>query len=246
MRTLVIGDIHGAYKCLLDVLEKAGPADHIIFLGDYTDGLPESFEVVEHIRNMKNAICIRGNHDQWTIDWMKACRNSSNYRTLPSRSHYDQGGKSTYDSYMSRLHLQHAIEEHLDFLDRTVPHFLDEAGRAFTHGGFGYLGLGDSNHEKMWNRELLEHAYRLEMGWKRSGKPKAGIPPPYDIYPEIFVGHTATKFLTGKEEVANWVNLWAMDTNCGWGGPLCAMDVDTKECFYSKPAREFYPDYKGR
>ena len=49
-----------------------------------------------------------------------------------------------------------------------------------------------------------------------------------------------------SEKVGIWLNLWALDTNCGWGGPLCAMDVDTKECFYSKPAREHYPEYRGR
>ena len=39
MRTLVIGDIHGAYMALLEVLERAKvtPDDLLIFLGDYAD-----------------------------------------------------------------------------------------------------------------------------------------------------------------------------------------------------------------
>ncbi len=41
MRTLVIGDIHGGLKALVQVLERAAvqPTDELIFLGDYTDGL---------------------------------------------------------------------------------------------------------------------------------------------------------------------------------------------------------------
>ena len=39
MRTLVIGDIHGAYYPLLQVMERAKvtPDDQLIFLGDYAD-----------------------------------------------------------------------------------------------------------------------------------------------------------------------------------------------------------------
>ncbi len=39
MRTLVIGDIHGAYAALLEVLERARvtPDDLLIFLGDYAE-----------------------------------------------------------------------------------------------------------------------------------------------------------------------------------------------------------------
>jgi serine/threonine protein phosphatase 1 len=40
-RTLVIGDIHGAYKALLQIMDRAkvDDDDQLIFLGDFVDGL---------------------------------------------------------------------------------------------------------------------------------------------------------------------------------------------------------------
>jgi serine/threonine protein phosphatase 1 len=46
-RTLVIGDIHGSYKALRQILERAAvtPDDLLIFLGDYVEGWGQSPEV---------------------------------------------------------------------------------------------------------------------------------------------------------------------------------------------------------
>ena len=51
MRTLVIGDIHGAIKALTQVLERADiqPTDHLIFLGDYADGWSQTPEVLDFL-----------------------------------------------------------------------------------------------------------------------------------------------------------------------------------------------------
>lgn len=48
-RTLVIGDIHGGFKALKQVLERAlvSTSDTLIFLGDYVDGWSESPEVID-------------------------------------------------------------------------------------------------------------------------------------------------------------------------------------------------------
>lgn len=259
MRQLVIGDLHGAYKCLVEVLDKAGPADRIIFLGDYVDGLPDTPEVIMHLAQLMHdtgCVFIRGNHDQWALDWIQGMYAESKqrelaglphdpdaYRKRPDRNHYEQGGKATYDAYMALPEERRVLRLGFDagWLSNTVEHFIDEKGRAFVHGGFDHSGLeGCPLMTKMWDRELMETAYRLH---NRMG---AKVPEYFGLYPEIYVGHTAAKFFTGKEEPANWLNLWAMDTNCGWGGPLVAMDVDTKEMFYSRPAREHYPEYKGR
>jgi serine/threonine protein phosphatase 1 len=235
------------------VLEKAGHADRVIFLGDYVDGLPESYEVVEHIANMPNAIMVRGNHDQWALEWLDDGRAMlCDYKGEPSppvRHHYTQGGRATYESYKNRSPEER--DTHCLILKNTKPHFIDEQNRVYVHGGFDNSGVeGLPIETKMWDRDLMQTAYARHMYITRK-HPDAVIDPsrfpaPFNMYPEIYVGHTATKFFTDKEEPANWLNLWAMDTNCGWGGPLVAMDVDTKEMFYSRPAREHYPDFKGR
>ena len=51
MRTLVIGDIHGGFKALLQVMERANVTtkDTLIFLGDYVDGWSESAQVIDYL-----------------------------------------------------------------------------------------------------------------------------------------------------------------------------------------------------
>jgi serine/threonine protein phosphatase 1 len=50
-RTLVIGDIHGGLKALIQVLERAKVTsnDTLIFLGDYVDGWSDSPQVIDFL-----------------------------------------------------------------------------------------------------------------------------------------------------------------------------------------------------
>jgi serine/threonine protein phosphatase 1 len=66
MRTLVIGDIHGCYRELQQLLDKAGLAagDQIIALGDIVDRGPDSPRVLDFFRTQPNARSLQGNHER--------------------------------------------------------------------------------------------------------------------------------------------------------------------------------------
>jgi serine/threonine protein phosphatase 1 len=53
MATVAIGDVHGNLGALEDLLEKVLPilsaGDHLVFLGDYIDRGPDSWECVARI-----------------------------------------------------------------------------------------------------------------------------------------------------------------------------------------------------
>ena len=75
MRTLVIGDIHGAYYPLLQVMERAGvtPDDLLIFLGDYADrGIhtPKVLDYLIALQDTHRVIYLRGNHDVLCCDFL--------------------------------------------------------------------------------------------------------------------------------------------------------------------------------
>ena len=75
-RTLVIGDIHGGLKALIQVLQKAAiqPNDILVFLGDYVDGWSESPAVLDFLialSEQQNCIFIKGNHDELLLDWLE-------------------------------------------------------------------------------------------------------------------------------------------------------------------------------
>jgi serine/threonine protein phosphatase 1 len=66
VKTLVIGDIHGCYNELQELLARSGIADSdaIIALGDIVDRGPESMRVLEFFRQQPNTRSLMGNHER--------------------------------------------------------------------------------------------------------------------------------------------------------------------------------------
>ena len=64
-RTIVIGDVHGCYDELQDLLRavKAGPGDRLISVGDLICKGPDSRRVIEWAMAQKNLDCVLGNHE---------------------------------------------------------------------------------------------------------------------------------------------------------------------------------------
>src|SRR5690606_19326931 len=96
MRTLVIGDIHGALKAVEQVFERAGvqPDDTLIFLGDYMDGWSDSYHTLSYLIELsrrQRCIFLRGNHDDLCHRWLQG-------ETL-SQEWYIHGGQATIEAY---------------------------------------------------------------------------------------------------------------------------------------------------
>jgi serine/threonine protein phosphatase 1 len=66
MQTLIIGDIHGCFSELQDMLDKAGVTndDHIIALGDIVDRGPDSVKVLDFFSNHPSRLSLIGNHER--------------------------------------------------------------------------------------------------------------------------------------------------------------------------------------
>ncbi|MEL6346715.1 MAG: metallophosphoesterase family protein [Myxococcota bacterium] len=71
MRRLIIGDIHGCFLELQDLIAAAEitDEDEIISVGDMVDRGPMDREVVDFFRNTPNARAIKGNHELKHINW---------------------------------------------------------------------------------------------------------------------------------------------------------------------------------
>lgn len=63
----VVGDIHGCYDELLELMEKIQLSNHhlkhIVFVGDYIDRGPKSMQVFDYVRKISNAVLLKGNHE---------------------------------------------------------------------------------------------------------------------------------------------------------------------------------------
>lgn len=66
MKTFIIGDIHGCFSELQDLLDKAGIVDddRVIALGDIVDRGPDSVQVLDFFSNNPTRFSLMGNHER--------------------------------------------------------------------------------------------------------------------------------------------------------------------------------------
>ena len=204
-RTLCVGDIHGGYKSLLQVLQKCNfdpEEDQLICLGDYVDGWSESAQVVEFLLELEQLsvhkpIFLRGNHDVWCQEWLNT--------GVQKDIWVMQGGQATIESYIATGHL--VKQEHKDFFNKLHDFYIDDQNRGFVHGGFrSKAGLGHEAYHSdyYWDRTLWELAVAVHNNYKAQCKlnqtelsndfDEFFRPNPYrfEKHKEIFIGHTAT------------------------------------------------------
>jgi len=239
-RTLVIGDIHGGFKALKQVFERANVTenDTLVFLGDYVDGWSESSQIIKFLIELsekQECTFIKGNHDAWTEDWLS-------FGKAPDIWLFN-GGQSTVDSY-SDCSLED-LEKHLEFFERMKNYYVDEENRLFIHAGYSSMHgpekeVYSSNYR--WDRTLWETAVAMD---KKLSKNSELYPKRLLLYKEIFIGHTPTLHL-GIDKPINKANVWNLDTGAAFTGALSIMNVETKEFWQSDPLPSLYPDEKGR
>ncbi len=241
MRTLVIGDIHGGCKALLQVLERAKvtPEDTLIFLGDYVDGWSESAQTVEKLIELSisnTCVFIRGNHDVWCGLWLD--KGATNPIWLA------HGGKETMESYIQTGLL--TDDRHRAFYNSLQDYHIDSENRLFLHAGFTSMhGVGkeeyDSNYywdRTLWEAALLAEKVSLDILEKNP-------PQRFAHYKEIFIGHTPTTNYNQNTPIKAY-KVYNVDTGAAFKGKLTLMDINTKEYWQSDTLPSLYPDEKGR
>lgn len=243
MRILVIGDIHGGFRALLQVLERANvtATDQLIFLGDYVDGWSESPQVIDFLIELKqqySCIFLRGNHDALLLDWLEG-----NVENIDENLWYKHGGNATVEAYSAVSKEKKA--RHIEFLKQLQNYHLDEQNRLFVHAGFTNLhGVEFEYFSKLfyWDRTLWETALCID---ENLDKNHVLYPNRLKIYSEIFIGHTPTTRIQSMKPVQK-ACVWNIDTGAAFKGKLTLMDVDTKAFWQSDVLPDLYPDEKGR
>lgn len=239
MKTYVIGDIHGAYRALQQVIKRVDPApdDRLIFLGDYVDGWSESRQVIEYLIELDaryECIFIRGNHDAWCHEWLMGM--------APDPSWLFHGGKATVESYAG-IDMVDTFR-HIAFFDRMRP-YIEGDGRLFIHAGFASMhGPAMEHYESnyFWDRTLWEMALAVD---DRIPKDSVSYPKRLSLYREIYIGHTPTTNY-GLDTPMQRCNVWNIDTGAAFTGRLTMMDIASKKITQSDIVQRLYPGETGR
>lgn len=243
MRTLVIGDIHGGFLALVQVVEKAKITndDTLIFLGDYVDGWSQSPQVIDfliHLSHQNNCIFVRGNHDQLFLDWLE-----TNDKEIDEGMWYKHGGEATVLAYQSVS--ENVKSEHIKFLKSLQNYYIDSQNRLFVHAGFTNMnGVTSEYFQKLlyWDRTLWETAVCMDVSIDKNN---TLYPQRFTNYSEIYIGHTPVTRL-GVTIPLNKANVWNLDTGAAFKGPLTIMDVNSKTFWQSETLPDLYPNESGR
>lgn len=228
--TYVLGDLHGAYLALEDILIRTNldpKEDKLIFIGDLADGLPDFDRCLQVLLSYDNLVPIIGNHDFFLMEYLK-------YGTI-NKDWVSHGGSQTIDKLISDESIIPLLKQYFSKAD--YYHVHDD--KIFLHGGFNPKRAIDSQRKKKFatNRTLYSSA-------KNYDKNKQRIPVSFHKNPlkvnEIFIGHSTTKNFN-PDFLSNLINI---DTGIKCGGKLTLMNVNTKEYIQSKNT-EYYYKSKG-
>tara|TARA_R110000796_G_scaffold162503_2_gene279289 strand:- start:5358 stop:6152 length:795 start_codon:yes stop_codon:yes gene_type:complete len=250
-KRFVIGDIHGAYLALVQVLERCGfdyENDELITIGDIVDGWADSYMCVEELLKIKNRIDIRGNHDFWFQEFLETTVHSERWGkgSLSTAKSYAKAAgiellvhKRTNrhfeetDGFTINLNSGDIPESHKRFFRQQNNYYKDTDNNLFVHGGINLtMPLKDTlPYIMMWDRHLWSRALQVK---------DTSMTLIYcEDFNQIFIGHTAVR---GGTEPIKADKIWNVDTGAGGGGKLTIMDVDTNEYFQSDLVPDLYPD----
>ena len=209
-RTIVVGDIHGCYDELVDLLEKLhfGSEDRLICVGDLITKGPKSREVLERFMSDKQFSAVIGNHDLA----LRRRWNGEKFKLKTSQ-------KPTHKE------LKKEKEHFLPYLN-SLPFTIDLGTHLVVHAG---IRPGVELHSQT-TEDLTELRSLGEDRASRKGTPW------YDVYDGdkiVLFGHwPASEPRRGKRAIG-------LDTGCVYGHQLTAYIVETQE-FVAVPARRAY------
>lgn len=217
---IAIGDIHGQYTALKELISRLPKEELLIFLGDYTDRGPDSYEVIEYLIELgaeRACIFLKGNHDDFFLDEIKG---------IPTGLFYANGGGATHDSYSKQGYGAETIctiyggtstgkfyapETHIKFLEN-LQYSYETDNFFFVHAGVNpYLEnpIAETSFEDMlWIRNQFLSDNDTDYGKK------------------IIHGHTPAYPTFNIEVTSNRINL---DTGAGYFKRLSAINPETKK-----------------
>lgn len=210
MRTIVIGDIHGCYnelKDLITTLEAEGAykrgVDKLVFLGDYIDRGKDSRLVIKFIRDLQehndNVIALMGNHEDMLLKYLNGTDNNWLFN----------GYVSTMDSYKG---FEKQFKSDVQWM-RTLKLYHEDKHCIYVHAGID-------------TKKSMKKQKKDTLLWVR----EPFIYEAKKYHKKVIFGHTPTMNLTGEDRpVRTYANNICVDTGCVYGGALTALIIDDGE-----------------
>lgn len=198
MRYFIIGDIHGCYNELQDLLAKAAlnSDDQIIAIGDLVDRGLDSASVIEFFRDTPNADSIMGNHERKHIRWFDD-------QVEPAASQIITRKQIGEDIYPEVISYMSDLDQYMELPDALLVHGFYEPG----------VAIEDQRETVVVGTLSGEDYLRKRWSWPWYER--------YDGPKPLIMGH---RDYTEKMQVLNYKDrVWGIDTRCVYGGSLTGL-----------------------
>ncbi|HVF86735.1 MAG TPA: metallophosphoesterase [Pyrinomonadaceae bacterium] len=211
-RTIVVGDIHGCFDELSDLLDKAelGEGDSIVSVGDLIVKGPKNREVIELFSGGEQFSAVLGNHDRAILQFWR-------------------GGRKTLKPAQERCRdeLAGERERFRDYLE-SLPAMIDLGSHLVVHAGVRPgVTLAAQTIEDLTELRTL--------GADRTSREGTPWYDEYDGEKIVLFGHwPAAEPRRGRRAVG-------LDTGCVYGFHLTAYVIETDEMIQVRARREYEP-----
>lgn len=218
MRQLIIGDIHGCFVEMQELLDKAGLAEHdeIIALGDIVDRGPDSPRVLQFFQSHPQARSLMGNHERKHVRSFRG-------EIAPALS-----------QVISRQQFGAEYPQAIEFM-QIFPRAIELSDALLIHGFFepdvpleqqrDTVLIGTLSGEKYLNETYTHAWYELY----RSDKP-------------LIVGHR--DFLGTGEPFIYQDRVYGLDTGCYHGGALTGMLLPSFQIVSVQSRKDYWGELK--
>jgi predicted phosphodiesterase len=213
-RHLIIGDVHGCYEELLELLAKANynyKYDQLVFVGDLINKGPFSREVLEFAYNHHAKVVI-GNHEMGLIRYVE--------NNIKTGTHLN----------ITKLSLGKDLSFWIEWMKK-LPAFINFKEFSVVHAG----QIPHKNfHEN--DRRILCTMRTWDQANKDFQNPDN--PPWFHYYHDqhlVVFGHNAVQGLITKD------NAIGLDTGCVYGRKLSLLSLPEREIIQVDAKRQYFP-----
>jgi len=197
----VVGDVHGCFHTLQNLIRRLPKDAELIFVGDLCDKGNFSKDVIDFVIQ-NNYACVKGNHEHLMEVYLEDAIFHDKHSPWSSDKRY--GGMVTLQSYQGD---HDKMLAHLEWI-KTLPIYLEVENYFITHG-FALPFYEHRNNSDYYKDHLLN---RYEEGMEI----------PNEEVINIF-GHCVF------EEVLTGENFYGIDTGCSYGKKLTALQLGTMQ-----------------
>jgi serine/threonine protein phosphatase 1 len=207
-RTIAIADIHGCFDALASILRAIDPKhdDTIICLGDFVDRGADSKGVLGMLIKLTGDCRLVPILGNHDEMMLNARESKAAFREW-----MEFGGITTLDSYEASGLINIVPDEHFIFLKSCLSCFETDT-HFFVHANYDPLLPLDQQDARTLRWLSLQDC----------------VPRPHVSGKIAVVGHTP------QSEVLNLGHLICLDTDCGFGGPLTAMEMESREVWQAR------------